>query len=152
MPADPDSRTADAASSAVGVHAVKDQIEVSLPVVDAVVSQNDLGEAWAVGLHPGIAPVAVDGRRAPKNKVAFAAVEHGCTHVSFSRINGDRLAGNSGLKESRGHAIGGPWLLRSGLKDQSDLKRDDGQPESVHSGRIGWQDQSQNRALALVAD
>ena len=32
------------------------------------------------------------------------------------------------------------------------MKRNDGQPESVHSGRIGRQDQSQDRALALVAD
>jgi len=103
-------------------------------------------------LDARVASVAVHRRRAAEDQAARTALEHGRSDVAFARIDRDGLAGNAGREERFGHAERRPRLLRSGLEHQADLHRDDGQPERVHAGRVGREDQPEHRAFGLVAD
>ena len=60
VPADPDARAVDATAAAVQEHAVGHHVDVRLPVVDAVVAEDDLREPRPVHLHARVALVALD--------------------------------------------------------------------------------------------
>ena len=78
--------------------------------------------------------------------------EHGRADVPGARIDGDGFTRDAGLKESLRHAVRRPRLLRSWLQHETDLHRDDRQPQRVDARRVRWQDEAQHRALRLVAD
>ena len=136
VPADPDSRAADAAPAAVDENAVEHQAEVLFPLVHAVVAEQDLGETRPVRLHPRVAPIALDRRAAAKDQTARAAVENGGADVAFTRVYRYCFARNAGLKKGFCHPVGRPGLLRPGFQHEPDLQRNDRQPERVNAGRI----------------
>ena len=148
----PDPRAVDAPASAVRVHALDHQIEILLPVVDLVVSEEDLREAGTVRLHFRAAAVAIDRRRAAEDERALAVIEHRSADVAAAGIDRDGLARNARLEERFRHPVRRPRLLRAGLEHEPDLHRDDRQPERMHARRVRRQHEAEHRALRLEAD
>jgi hypothetical protein len=140
--AGPDAGAVDAAAAAVEEHAVGHHVDELLPAIHLVVAEEDLGETRPVRLHARIPAVSIHGGRAAENQVAAAAVEHGGADVAAARIHGDCLARHTRREEGFGHAIGRPGFLRTRLENETDLQRDDRQPQRMNAGRIRRQDQT----------
>src|SRR5438552_12563645 len=63
----PDARAVYAAAPAVEKHAVHHNVEILLPLVHYVVTEQNLGEARSVNLNASVASVALNRRGAAKN-------------------------------------------------------------------------------------
>jgi hypothetical protein len=99
MTTGPDPRRVDTTAAAVEEHAVDHHVEILFPSIDLIVTEQDLRETRAVGLHPRIAAIAIDRRRAAKHQALGAGVEYRGTDVAAAGINGDGAARNPGLEE-----------------------------------------------------
>src|SRR5437762_5987521 len=104
MPRCPHAGAIDAAAAGVDEDAVGHDVDVLLPLVDLVVAEDDLREAWAVRLDARVALVLLDGGRAAEDQAARAMLEHRGADVTQTGVNGDRLLRDAGLDERLGHA------------------------------------------------
>src|SRR6266566_8925560 len=113
VPGGPDAGTVDAAPPAVEKHAVHHDVEVLLPAVHHIVTQQNLAEAWPVDLNARVAFVSHHGRGPPEDHAAAGAPDHFGAYISAARVDGDRLPRHARPEERSRHAIGSPRLLRA---------------------------------------
>ncbi len=134
VPRGPDPGAVDAGAPAVQDNALDHHVEVLLPVVDHVVTDQDLAETGAVNLNPRVPRVLLDRGRATEDEAAVAAGHDSTTDVVPARIETDGLRRDAGLDQRLAHTPRRPGLLRAGLHHESDLQRQYGHPERVHTG------------------
>ena len=91
------------------------------------------------------------GRGPTEDQAAGGIVQHGGANFTKPGIKRNGLFRDTGLEERLGHAPRGPRLLGTRFEHETHLQRDDRQPETVHTGRIGWQHHTHHRRGRLVA-
>ena len=149
---DPNTGAVDATASAVESDAGDEDVEILLPVIHLVVTDENLAVAGPVDLDAGVARVLVDRGLAAEQHRSVAGLEHGCADIACAGVDGEGLRRYARLDHGLGHAIGRPRLLRAGLEDEADLHRDDGHPKRMHAGRVAWQHHAEHVGLRLVAE
>src|SRR5262245_27424320 len=97
--AGPDSGTVDASTPAIDGDAFGHEIEILRPMIDLVISDEDLGESGTVRLHAGIAAVTLDRCCASKDQAAIAAFEDRRSDIGLAGIKRDGLSRDAGFEE-----------------------------------------------------
>src|SRR5262249_4424249 len=128
----PDTRTVDAAATAIHIDAVDHDVDVFLPLIDHIIAEQNLAETGAVGLYSRVALVLFHRGGSAEDETARTVLQHGSADFAEAGVDGDGLWRNAGLNERIGHAIRRPRFLRAGFENQPDLHGDDRQPQSVH--------------------
>src|SRR4051794_30299961 len=82
MPRSPHARGVDATTAAVGVDAFHHEIEILLPLIDDVVSEQNLRPAWSVRLDFRIAGITLYSLLAAEDHAAVTGVQQGVPHVT----------------------------------------------------------------------
>src|SRR5262245_27752217 len=90
MTAHPNSGAVDTAASAVDEDALHHAVEILFPLIDLIVTEDDLREPGTVRLNPRVAAIAVHRGGSAKDETAAAAIEDGSADIAFTRINRDR--------------------------------------------------------------
>src|SRR5262249_60944787 len=93
--AGPDARAIDAAATAVDEDAFDHHVEITLPVIDLIVADENLRKSWTVDLDARVAPVTIDGRSAAKDQAALTGVEDRGADITKPRVNRNRFARNA---------------------------------------------------------
>ena len=111
----PDAGAVNTPAAAVQVNAIHHDIDVLVPLIDHVVTEQEFAKAWAVDLHARIAFVALDCLSAAENFDPPNFADDFGAHLAAAGINADAFAGHTSLEERGVHTIWRPWLLRAGL-------------------------------------
>ena len=147
----PDAGRVDTTPAAVLVNTVDHQVEIILPAIHDIITQQNLTEAGPVCLHVGITFVFVNRLLATEQHDSLTEFGHRRTHIVRTRVHRNTFTGNACLTEGFGHPIGCPWFRRTRLQHQANLHRQDRHPEGMYARRIRRQYQTEHRRIGLVA-
>ena len=121
----PDTRAIDAPPPTIRQYAVNHQVDIVLPVINLVLTNQNFAESWPMNLYPRIRGVLLNRGGSAEDQAACGVVQHRSTDLAQAGIERNRLTRDARLKERLRHPPRSPRLLRARLEHQPNLQRND---------------------------
>ncbi len=145
MSGGPDSGAVNAASAAIHQDAGHEHIEVALPLINDIITEQNLAEPRTVCLNTRVTGILVYRGLTSKDHRSVAGLKNLVSDIMRTGVQTKRFSRNTRGGKRFKHSIRSPWFGRTRLQDKPNLQRNCGQPECVDTRRIGGQHETEHR-------
>ncbi len=139
----PNARRVDTRAPTIVRNRADHQIEILLPVVNAIFAKYNFAEAWAMNLYSGIVGPETGRTRVAKDYASLTLPQDFAAAGVIGWIKTERFTRRSSSNKRLNDPEGTPGLGTAGFEYQRNLQGNRWNPKRVDAGRIIRQDNTQ---------